>query len=85
MPLYAPEPLGDAHDLTLFSSGVASLDAWLKCRAGSNQLSGASRTYVATEGLHAVGYYSLAFGGLAIGHRPGDFPPDVMTPVRAFP
>ena len=66
MPLSRPEPLADAHELNDFYSGVASLDDWLKRRARSNQVSGASRTYVVADNHRVVGYYALASGAIAV-------------------
>ena len=54
--------------------GVDSLDDWLRRRALANQTSGASRTYVVTEGVHVIGYYCLASSALALN--------DVPRPIR---
>ena len=68
MELQAPTLLTDAHILSGFDSGVASLDDWLQRRATANQVSGASRIYVVTTADNrVVGYYALASG--ALGHR----------------
>lgn len=56
----APEPLSPDHRIDAFDSGVAALDAWLKQRARSNEVAGASRTFVICEDDRVVGYYSLA-------------------------
>ena len=64
--LSAPQPLAAHHQLAAFDSGEPSLDDWLKRRAGKNQSSGSSRTYVVCEGETVIGYYCLAAG--AIGH-----------------
>jgi len=65
--LSAPEPLGLDHDSDSFESGVAALDEWLKRRARSNELEGASRTFVICTARKIVGYYSLAAG--SVSHR----------------
>lgn len=62
--LTAPAPLAAEHELEPFSSGTEPLDDWLKRRARPNETSGASRTYVITEGRRVVGYYSLAAGSV---------------------
>jgi len=63
--LSAPQPLADAHVLDDFACGEASLDAWLKRRASSNQSSGASRTFVVTDADDRVlGYYAMAAGAV---------------------
>lgn len=59
-------PLTAAHDLSPFLCGEPSLDDWLKRRALTNQLAGASRTFVvAEEPQIVVGYYALAAGAVA--------------------
>jgi len=63
--LSAPEPLTDDHVLDDFDSGVDSLNTWLQRRAGANQLSGASRTFVPCEDGRVVGYYALASNAVA--------------------
>ncbi len=64
--LLAPQPLIDTHRVDDFSCGEPSLDEWLKRRALTNQLSGASRTFVAAdiEGL-VFGYYAMAAGAVS--------------------
>lgn len=68
--LSPPVPLSAEHRLDDFACGVESLDDWLKRRARSNQLSGASRTYVVAEGSQVIGYYCLASGALALSDAP---------------
>lgn len=66
MKLLAPAPLGAGHQVQSFACGEASLDEWLKRRALANQTSGASRTFVVTNGDQTVmGYYALAAGAVA--------------------
>lgn len=66
--LTPPQPLSAAHELGAFSCGEPSLDHWLQRRALTNQLSGASRTFVVADEQGAVvGYYALAAG--AVGHE----------------
>lgn len=64
--LSAPQPLAATHILDEFACGEASLDEWLKRRARTNQLSGASRTFVVSDQdgrVHA--YYAMAAGAVA--------------------
>lgn len=63
--LSPPQPLAAIHLLDGFECGEAVLDDWLKRRAMSNQLSGASRTFVVTglEG-RVYGYYAMAAGAV---------------------
>ncbi|MDR2212042.1 MAG: GNAT family N-acetyltransferase, partial [Pseudomonadales bacterium] len=66
MTLSAPEPLAAHHQLEAFSSGVDSLDQWLKQRALKNQETGASRTFVACAGQRVMAYYALASSGIIL-------------------
>ena len=61
--LNAPQPLAAIHILDEFECGEAVLDDWLKRRAMTNQMSGASRTFVVTDQDSLVyGYYAMAAG-----------------------
>lgn len=60
MPISAPEPLSDAHDLSQFSCGKPSLDNWLRTRALSNQKKGFTAVMVVHDAGRVVGYYALA-------------------------
>lgn len=80
--LLAPAPLSDAHRLELFDSGTPSLDEWLCRRARGNQVTGASRTYVVTDGPErVVGYYALASGALAVTAAPGRLKRNMPDPI----
>lgn len=82
MELQAPSLLTGAHILTVFDSGVSSLDDWLRRRAMANQLSGASRVYVvATPENRVVGYYALASGALAHADAPGKLKRNMPDPI----
>jgi GNAT superfamily N-acetyltransferase len=64
--LSAPQPLAAVHLLGGFECGEPALDEWLKRRALSNQLSGASRTFVVVDDEQRVrGFYALAAGAVA--------------------
>ena len=58
--LRPPEPLTPRHDVSQFSSGVPTLDSWLRGKARLNEAKGGARTYVACEGDRVAGFYSLA-------------------------
>ena len=61
--LSAPQPLAATHLLDGFTCGEASLDEWLKRRAMTNRLSGASRTFVVADTENRIcGYYAMAAG-----------------------
>ena len=59
-PLGPPEPLAPRHDISQFSSGVPTLDAWLRGKARMNEARGGARTYVTCDGDRVAGFYSLA-------------------------
>jgi GNAT superfamily N-acetyltransferase len=62
----APQPLTSGHLLDKFNCGEPVLDEWLKRSAMSNQLSGASRTFVVLDQDSLVcGYYAMAAGAVA--------------------
>lgn len=81
MTLSAPVLLSADHALNEFTCGVASLDEWLKRRAYPNQVAGASRTYVVTEGQKVLGYYCLASGALALNDAPSSVRRNMPDPV----
>jgi len=60
MPVSAPEPLNEGHDLAPFSCGKPSLDNWLKRRTLSNHRKGFTAVMVVHDGGRVVGYYGLA-------------------------
>jgi len=80
-PLRAPEPLTDDHLTDTFSSGAPTLDTWLKRKAGANQASGASRTYVLYRGQRVVGFYVLAAGSVSHNLAPRKLKQNMPNPV----
>jgi len=81
MTISAPEPLGAHHEVESFSSGVESLDHWLKRRALKNQATGASRTFVACEGRHVLAYYALASSAVTTNAASGRFRRNMPNPI----
>ena len=81
MPLSSPQPLADYHQTGDFDSGLPSLDDWLKRRARANQASGASRTFVVSDGDKVVGYYALASGSIGIHDVTGRFSRNMPNPI----
>jgi GNAT superfamily N-acetyltransferase len=80
-PLSSPEPLGDEHQTDSFDSGEPAQDDWLRRRARANQTSGASRTYVVSEGARIVAYYALASGAIAQAAVSGRFRRNMPDPI----
>jgi GNAT superfamily N-acetyltransferase len=62
----APALLTRSHDRSAFDCGIPALNEYLKQYALQNQKKHAARTYVATRGSRVVGYYSLAYGSIAL-------------------
>lgn len=81
MTVSPPEPLTDNHDTGSFASGVESLDTWLKRRALKNQLTGASRTFVACQGSRVLAYYALASSAIAVNLASGRFHRNMPEPI----
>lgn len=76
-----PEKLSPEHDLASFDSGEAVLDEWLRRRAAQNEVSGASRTYVACAGMRVIGCYSLAVGVAAHEQLAGRVKRNMSDPI----
>ena len=81
MEISAPEPIRTSHRIGDFTSGVVSLDEWLKRRALANQASGAARTFVVYDADKVVGYYALASGAVAVATAPGRFRRNMPDPI----
>jgi predicted N-acetyltransferase YhbS len=77
----APEPLSADHDLASFTSGTENLDRWLKQRAMKNQVSGASRTFVACQTGQVVAYYALASSAIAVEAASGRLRRNMPDPI----
>lgn len=77
----APERLADQHQVDVFDSGIPSLDDWLRRRALKNQITGASRTYVACAGRRVLAYYALASSAVAVDGAPGRFRRNMPDPI----
>ena len=81
MALSAPAPIGTHHQIGDFSSGIVSLDEWLKRRALANQATGAARTFVVCEADRVVAYFALASGAVNVAAAPGRFHMPEPIPV----
>jgi GNAT superfamily N-acetyltransferase len=79
--LSAPELLTVYHEVQAFTSGVESLDMWLRRRAMKNQATGASRTFVACDGRRVVAYYALASSAVAVIEATGRFRRNMPDPI----
>lgn len=76
------EPLQPTHDLTLFSSGEQSLDAWLRDRGNDAQERGSARTYVICDSTNRVaGYYALSAGSILRADAPGNLRRNMPDPL----
>ncbi|THV21051.1 GNAT family N-acetyltransferase [Peteryoungia ipomoeae] len=81
MRLSKPVPLADHHQLADFSSGVPELDNWLRRRAWTNQVNGASRTFVVCDEGKVVAYYALASGSVSVAEAPGRLKRNMPDPI----
>ena len=81
MPIDAPEPVSDVHGLDKFDCGVETLDRWLRQRALKNQMTGASRAFVACEGTSVVAYYALASGAVTAAAATGRLRRNMPDPI----
>ncbi|UUO14343.1 GNAT family N-acetyltransferase [Dolichospermum heterosporum] len=81
MSLTPPETLSSHHSCSDFSCGIASLDDWLKRRAYTNQISGATRTFVLCVDNRIVGYYALASGAISVQSALGKFRRNMPDPI----
>jgi GNAT superfamily N-acetyltransferase len=81
MTLRAPVLLTDVHEIDLFTSGVETLDIWLKRRAMKNQATGASRTFVVCDKQRVVAYYALASSAVTSAESSGRFRRNMPDPV----
>jgi GNAT superfamily N-acetyltransferase len=79
--LSPPEPLTARHQLEDFNCEEPSLNEWLRRRAHANQASGASKTFVVSDGQKVVGYYALASGAVTAKSAPGRFRRNMPDPV----
>ena len=78
----SPSPILDKHNLDDFDCGVISLNDWLKRRAGRNEESGASRTYVVCDKQDNVfGYYTLANGAIVRNEVPNKLRRNMPDPI----
>lgn len=78
----APEALAPGHDFADFDCGEPELNDWLKRRALANQASGASRTFVVTDGGRRVlGFYALAAGAVTHQDATGSVLRNMPEPV----
>lgn len=80
-PLQPPEKLTPLHHLQDFDSGSPVLDNWLKQKATTNDLNGASRTYVVCLERRVVGFYFLANGAVARNAAPSKVKRNMPDPI----
>ena len=79
--LSPPAPIDAGHDVSMFNSGVLTLDEWLQKRALRNERSSASRTYVTCDGSRVVGYYCLSAGAVALQEAPQKMTRNMPDPI----
>jgi len=77
----APEPITSTHILTDFNCGISSLNDWLKRQALKNEVSGASRTFVACKDQQVIVFYALAAGNVNRQEAPGKIKRKMPEPI----
>lgn len=82
-PLTGPALLRRDHDLSSFTSGVSTLDEWLRKRALKNAIFGATKTYVTCEHatMRVVGFYSLCAAQILRSEVPGNMSRNMPTEI----
>jgi GNAT superfamily N-acetyltransferase len=70
-----------ADDASSFDCGTPALNDWLRKRALSNHLIGASRSYVIVEERRIIGYYCLSAGSIAHAAVPGKIRRNMPDPI----
>lgn len=79
--LNPPRLLEADDDASSFDCGTPVLNDWLRRRALMNHVSGASRSYVVTEGKRIVGYYCLSAGAIQHAAAPGKIRRNMPEPI----
>lgn len=76
-----PRPIRGDDDATTFDSGEPTLDDYLRTRALSNHLAGASRCFVTCRNGRIVGYYALGSAAIQRADAPGRVRRNMPDPV----
>lgn len=77
----APAPITEDHLVDTFSCSVPVLDEWLKRHTLKNEVSGASHTFVISQGKWIIGYYALATGSVEHQNAPGKIRRNMPDPI----
>jgi len=80
---FAPTPLAPDHRLDAFDCGFAALNGWLQRQAQTNELEGASRTFVICEDRNVVGFYGLAAASILHNQATGKTKRNIADPIPA--
>ncbi len=81
----SPVPLAAEHHLDDFDCGEPVLNDWIKRRALSNHLMGASRTFVIADPAHHVlGYYALSAGAVVHQQATGSIRRNMPDPIAVM-
>lgn len=75
------EKLTRQHSTEEFACGQEALDRFLHRFALTNQQANASQTYVALDGAHVCGYYTLVAGAVAFDDAPERLTKGLVHPV----
>jgi GNAT superfamily N-acetyltransferase len=67
----SPRPIRDTDDVAPFECGEPDLDTYLRKRALTNHIEGASRCFVTCRGARVIGFYALAAAAVQRRSAPG--------------
>lgn len=77
----APRPICEDDDVAAFDSGEPSLDNYLRTRALTNHVAGASRCFVTCRDGRVAGFYALASASVERSSTPGRVRRNMPDPV----
>ncbi len=79
---YSPaHPIRDTDDVTTFDSGEPDLDSYLRKRALTNHIEGASRCFVTCRDQRVIGFYALAAAAVERSEAPGRIRRNMPEPI----
>lgn len=81
MPLAAPVPLTEHHELDSFNCSEPSLNDWLQKRARGNVASGGSNVFVCCDGNKVLAYYATSASSVLHSDVPKKLTRNMPNPI----